>query len=47
MATVTVELEPGESVTVTCESIYEFDDDPDGDEVEAQEKTSVLKAVGQ
>ena len=48
MATIQIELEPGECVTVINNSIVEWEEDPDpGEEKPEEEKPTLIRAVGQ
>lgn len=47
MATVTVELEPGEAITIISQPIVEYETDPDpGEEIPEEEKPHHIRAVG-
>lgn len=47
MATITIDLDPGESITITSNPVDEWEEPDPGEEKPEQEEKKILKAVGQ
>lgn len=47
MALVTVEIEPGETITIIAGHVYEIDDEPPGEEAPEEPEHKHIRAVGE